>query len=118
MIYLVKCYSCEQEFKVKRGETGADMICPECGTANNIRDVVERIEDEVQKVDSDMQSIKKFDMDMHPVVDNVEWKSAEKRKQEYIGKGIGLLILLILFLLHKFGVIDVFAQMEKIENIF
>lgn len=83
MIYVVKCYSCEQEFKVKRGETGADMICPECGTVNSIRDVIERIEDEVQKVDSDMEAIKKFDMAMHPVVD--DW-SGETRSRRYRNK--------------------------------
>ena len=45
MIYVVKCFYCEHEFKVKRGETGADMMCPECGKANSIRDVIKRIED-------------------------------------------------------------------------
>ena len=118
MIYVVKCYSCEQEFQVKRGETGADMICPECGAVNNIRDVIERIEDDVKKVDSDMEAIKKFDMSMHPVCDNVEWQSEQSRRNEYIGKGIGLLVLLILFLLHKTGIIDFMALMEKLDNIF
>ena len=83
MIYVVKCYSCEHEFKVKRGETGADMICPECGTANNIRDVVERIEDASEKVDSDVQAIKSFDIEQHPVVD--DW-SGETRSRRYRNK--------------------------------
>ena len=61
MIYVVKCFYCEHEFKVKRGETGADMMCPHCGTTNNIRDVIERIEDESGKVDYDMQAIKNFE---------------------------------------------------------
>ena len=101
MIYVVKCYSCEQEFQVKRGETGADMICPECGTANNIRDVIERIEDEVQKVDSDMEAIKKFDMAMHPVCESAEWESEEKkrwRKVDSIINCVTIIILIIMYL--------------------
>lgn len=78
MIYVVKCYSCEHEFKVKRGETGADMICPECGTTNNIRDVIERIEDDSKKVDPDVQAIKSFDIEKHPVID--EWDEGTNRR--------------------------------------
>ena len=72
MIYVVKCYYCEHEFRVKRGETGADMMCPECGKANSIRDVVERIEDASakKKVDSDIAEIKAFDMAQHPVIND------------------------------------------------
>lgn len=83
MIYVVKCYNCEHEFKVKRGETGADMICPECGTANNIRDVIERIEDASEKVDPDVQAIKSFDIEQHPVI--YDW-SEETRGRRYRNK--------------------------------
>jgi len=69
MIYVVKCFYCEHEFKVKRGETGADMMCPECGKANSIRDVIERIEDE-KTVDPDLQAIKDFDISKHPVIND------------------------------------------------
>ena len=82
MIYVVKCYSCEHEFQVKRGETGADMICPECGATNNIRDVIERIEDE-KTIDPDLQAIKSFDIEQHPVVD--DW-SGETRSRRYRNK--------------------------------
>ncbi len=83
MIYVVKCYNCEQEFKVKRGETGADMICPHCGTSNSIRDVIGRIEDASEKVDPDVQAIKSFDIEQHPVV--YDW-SEETRSRRYRNK--------------------------------
>lgn len=117
MIYVVKCYSCEHEFRVKRGETGADMMCPECGTANNIRDVIERIE-EKKGIDPDVAAIKDFDMSEHPVCDGVEWESAEKRRWDSRINSVLLLILLLELLLDKLGVIDFFAWMEKLKNIF
>ncbi len=101
MIYVVKCYNCEHEFKVKRGETGADMICPECGTANNIRDVIERIEDEPKKVDSDMQSIKDFDIDMHPVA-SVDWYDIERRKEKNRWKWIGIVLAIGVILIEEY----------------
>ncbi|MBR4085628.1 MAG: hypothetical protein IKK33_15245 [Lachnospiraceae bacterium] len=94
------------------------MMCPECGTANNIRDVIERIEDEPRKVDSDMQAIKGFDMDEHPVSHNAEWKSAESRRLDSIIKIGFLLTALILYLLHKSGLVDVLALMEKLDGLF
>ncbi|MBR6664311.1 MAG: hypothetical protein IKL22_01165 [Lachnospiraceae bacterium] len=109
MIYVVKCYSCEQEFQVKRGETGADMICPECGTANNIRDVIERIE-EKKEVDTELEAIKRFDMSMHPVVDDYWERENRRREQQFWGKVIGsavlLVALLILRILNLFGVVN------------
>lgn len=118
MIYVVKCYSCEHEFQVKRGETGADMMCPECGTANNIRDVIERIEDEKSKVDADIQAIKGFDMEQHPVDDAVGWRSEEAKRRKTRISLVCWLIVLILFLLHKLGVIDGEALMEKTSGLF
>lgn len=109
MIYVVKCYSCEQEFQVKRGETGADMICPECGTANSIRDVIERIE-EKKKVDSDLETIKRFDMAMHPVVDDYWERERRRREQQFWGKVIGAAVifvaLIILRILNLFGIVN------------
>ena len=115
MIYVVKCYSCEHEFQVKRGETGADMICPECGTANNIRDVVEGIEDASEKVDPDVQAIKSFDIEKHPVIG--EWDEGTNRRYrdeeslfeflenaspgEIAGKFLLFLLLIILIILGK-----------------
>lgn len=118
MIYVVKCYSCEHEFKIKRGETGADMMCPHCGTANNIRDVIERIEDEPGKVDPDMQAIKNFDMAENPVDEAVGWISEEKRRRKNRIRSIGYLFILLLLILHFFGIVDFFALIEKIAGLF
>ena len=74
MIYVVKCFYCEHEFKVKRGETGADIMCPECGHANSIKDVIERIDDEKKKVDSDMSAIMDFDMSKNHVPEESYWE--------------------------------------------
>ena len=73
MIYVVKCFYCEHEFKVKRGETGADMMCPKCGKANSIRDVIKRIEDK-KTVDPDLQAIKDFDISKHPVINDETYR--------------------------------------------
>lgn len=101
MIYVVKCYNCEQEFKVKRGETGADMMCPECGKANNIKDVIERIE-EKKKVDSDLESIKGFDMSMHPVVDDYWERERRRREHQFWGKIIGAAVIFVALLILRF----------------
>ena len=109
MIYVVKCYYCEHEFRVKRGETGADMMCPECGKANSIRDVIERIE-EKKKVDSDLAAIKGFDMSMNPVVDDYWERQKRRREQEFWGKLIGgaviFVALAILSFLNAIGVVN------------
>ena len=73
MKYVVRCFYCDKVFVVDRDETGADIICPECGEANNIKDVVERIEDtpaKKQEVDTDIEAIKAFDMAQHPVIND------------------------------------------------
>ena len=95
MIYVVKCYSCEQEFQVKRGETGADMICPECGTANNIRDVIERIEEE-KTIDPDLQAIKDFDMSKHPVITDETTISLDEHVQFAFEMVLGIILFIIL----------------------
>jgi predicted RNA-binding Zn-ribbon protein involved in translation (DUF1610 family) len=99
MIYVVKCYYCEHEFRVKRGETGADMMCPECGKANNIRDVIERIEEE-KTVDPDLQAIKDFDISKHPVINDetcLSWEERIKLALEY--KAVRIILGIILFII-------------------
>ena len=96
MIYVVKCYSCEHEFQVKRGETGADMICPECGATNNIRDVIERIEDE-KTIDPDLQAIKDFDMSEHPLLN--ELSEEERMKLALENKAVRIVLGIILFII-------------------
>ena len=109
MIYVVKCFYCEHEYQVKRGETGADMICPECGKANNIKDVIERIE-EKKTVDPDLAAIKGFDMSMNPVADDYWDERKRRREREFWGKLIGgaviFVALAILSFLNSIGVID------------
>ena len=96
MKYIVKCYSCEQEFQVKRGETGADMICPECGTANNIRDIIERIEEE-KPIDPDLQAIKDFDISEHPLL--IELSEEEYMKFALENKAVRIVLGIILFII-------------------
>ena len=118
MKYVVRCFYCDKVFVVDRDETGADMMCPHCGTANNIRDVIERIEDEPRKVDSDMQAIKGFDMAENPVDEAVGWISEEKRRRKNRIRSIGYLFILLLLILHFFGIVDFFALIEKIAGLF
>ena len=96
MIYVVKCFYCEHEFKVKRGETGADMMCPECGKANSIRDVIERIEDE-KTVDPDLQAIKDFDISEHPLLN--ELSEEEYMKFALENKAVRIVLGIILFII-------------------
>jgi len=96
MIYVVKCYSCEHEFQVKRGETGADMICPECGAINNIRDVIERIEDE-KTIDPDLQAIKDFDISEHPLLNDLS--EEERMKFALENKAVRIVLGIILFII-------------------
>ena len=96
MIYVVKCYNCEQEFRVKRGETGADMICPECGAINNIRDVIERIEDE-KTIDPDLQAIKDFDISEHPLLNDLS--EEERMKFALENKAVRIVLGIILFII-------------------
>ena len=98
MIYVVKCYSCEQEFKVKRGETGADMICPECGAVNNIRDVIERIEEE-KAIDPDLQAIKDFDISEHPLLNELSEEEYMKFALENKNKAVRIVLGIILFII-------------------
>ena len=56
------------------------MMCPECGKANNIRDVIERIEEE-KTVDPDLQAIKDFDISKHPVINDET--ISEYREREF-----------------------------------
>lgn len=96
MIYVVKCFYCEHEFKVKRGETGADMMCPECGKANSIRDVIERIEDE-KTVDPDLQAIKDFDISEHPLL--IDLSEEERLKLALENKAVRIVLGIILFII-------------------
>ncbi len=96
MIYVVKCFYCEHEFKVKRGETGADMMCPECGKANSIRDVIERIEDE-KTVDPDLQAIKDFDISEHPLINDLSEEERIKLALQY--KAVRIILGIILFII-------------------
>lgn len=96
MIYVVKCFYCEHEFKVKRGETRADMMCPECGKANSIRDVIERIEDE-KTVDPDLQAIKDFDISEHPLL--IDLSEEERLKLALENKAVRIVLGIILFII-------------------
>ena len=98
MIYVVKCFYCEHEFKVKRGETGADMMCPECGKANSIRDVIERIEDE-KTVDPDLQAIKDFDISEHPLLNELSEEEYMKFALENKNKAVRIVLGIILFII-------------------
>ena len=33
MKYVVRCFCCDKIFVMDRAETGADIICPDCGSA-------------------------------------------------------------------------------------
>ncbi len=101
MIYVVKCFYCEEEFRVKRGETGADIMCPACGKANSIRNVIERIEEE-KKEDLDLQTIKGFDMTLNPVRDDYWDRVKRRRQQKLIGELIGGAVLFIVLLIMSF----------------
>ena len=96
MIYVVKCFYCEHEFKIKRGETGADMMCPECGKANSIRDVIRRIEDK-KTVDPDLQAIKGFDISEHPLL--IELSEEERMKFALENKAVRIVLGIILFII-------------------
>ena len=109
MIYVVKCYSCEHEFQVKRGETGADMICPECGTANNIRDVIERIEEE-KTIDPDLQAIKDFDMSEHPVINDETCISLDGRVQFAFDMVLGIILFIVIAMIVLLGYICYLAS--------
>ena len=109
MIYVVKCYSCDQEFKVKREETGADMKCPECGNVNNIRDVIERIQDE-KTIDSDLQAIKDFDMSKHPVLTDETSISLDGRVQIAFKIVLGIIFFTMLAMIVLFGYICYMAS--------
>jgi len=109
MIYVVKCYSCEQEFQVKRGETGADMICPECGATNNIRDVIERIEEE-KTIDPDLQTIKDFDMSKHPVITDETCISLDGRVQFAFDMVLGIILFIVIAMIVLLGYICYLAS--------
>lgn len=81
MKYVVRCFYCDKVFVVDRDKTGADIICPECGKVNNIKDVVERIEDTPTKekeVDKDIEAIKAFDMAQHPVINDETYRRRDE----------------------------------------
>ena len=75
------------------------MMCPECGKANNIRDVIERIEEE-KTVDPDLQAIKDFDISKHPVINDetcLSWEERIKLALEY--KAVRIILGIILFII-------------------
>ena len=79
MKYVVRCFNCDKIFVVDRAETGADIICPECGSANSIKNVEQRIEDATAKrkeEDPDLATIKSFNIHSHPI--DTEESSFEK----------------------------------------
>lgn len=94
MKYIVKCFHCEKNFEVKREENGADFICPDCGKVNNIRDVIERIEEE-KTIDPDLQTIKDFDMSKHPVITDETCISLDGRVQFAFDMVLGIILLLL-----------------------
>lgn len=109
MKYVVRCFYCDKVFVVDRDETGADIICPECGKANNIKDVVERIEDTPAKEkekDPDIEAIKAFDMAAHPVI-NDETYNRRRNETDIIdwlenastSQVVGGLIIVLLFII-------------------
>ena len=79
MKYVVRCFNCDKIFVVDRAETGADIICPECGSANSIKNVEQRIEDapaKKEEADPDLATIKSFNIHSHPI--DTEESSFEK----------------------------------------
>ena len=111
MKYIVKCFHCEKNFEVKREENGADFICPDCGKVNNIRDVIERIEEE-KPIDPDLQAIKDFDISEHPLLNELNeeeyMKFALENKAVRIVLGIILFIIIVvivffLYIIYKVG---------------
>ena len=98
MKHIVKCFCCDKEFEVKRGETGADMICPECGTANNIRDIIERIEDE-KNIGPDLQAIKNFEISEHPLLNELSEEEYMKFALENKNKAVRIVLGIILFII-------------------
>ncbi len=95
MKYIVKCFHCEKNFEVKREENGADFICPDCGKVNNIRDVIERIEEE-KAIDPDLQAIKDFDMSKHPVITDETTISLDEHVQIAFEMVLGIILFIIL----------------------
>lgn len=95
MKHIVKCFCCDKEFEVKREENGAEIICPECGATNNIRDVIERIEEE-KAIDPDLQTIKDFDMSKHPVITDETTISLDEHVQFAFEMVLGIILFIIL----------------------
>lgn len=85
------------------------MMCPECGKANNIRDVIERIEEE-KTVDPDLQAIKDFDISKHPVINDETCLSWEERvwfalENKVVRRVLGVILFIILAVIVFFGYI-------------
>lgn len=111
MKYVVRCFYCEKIFVVDRDANGADYICPQCGEANNIKDVVERIEDPPTKkkeADKDIETIKAFDMAQHPVINDgscdekkefkfFKWGEEPDRPEDVF---IGIILLIIALIIY------------------
>lgn len=109
MKYIVKCFHCEKNFEVKREENGADFICPDCGKVNNIRDVIERIEEE-KTIDPDLQAIKDFDISEHPVITDETSISLDGRVQFAFDMVLGIILFIVLAVIVLFGYICYLAS--------
>ena len=94
MKYVVRCFNCDKIFVVDRAETGADIICPDCGSANSIKNVEQRIEDvpaKNEEVDPDLATIRSFSIHSHPI------DTEESRFEKFVRKNKEQETLLDLF---------------------
>ena len=94
MKYVVRCFCCDKIFVVDRAGNGTDIICPDCGSANSIKNVEQRIEDapvKHEEVDPDLATIKSFNIHSHPI------DTEESRFEKFVRKNKEQETLLDLF---------------------